>query len=72
MSWTYRTDPSGLTTRWSDEAAAAYRAAGYWRDETLADVARRTRDAEHTLRRTRACLHTQDDLLYPPTAPVII
>jgi acyl-CoA synthetase (AMP-forming)/AMP-acid ligase II len=28
-------------TRWSDDAAAHYRAAGYWRDETLADVARR-------------------------------
>src|SRR5262249_25757844 len=42
MSWTFRTDPSGFATRWSDDAAAHYRAAGYWRDETLADVARRT------------------------------
>jgi acyl-CoA synthetase (AMP-forming)/AMP-acid ligase II len=41
MSWTLRTDPSGFATRWSDDAAAYYRAAGYWRDETLADVARR-------------------------------
>lgn len=41
MSWTLRTDPSGFATRWSDEAAASYRTAGYWRDETLADVARR-------------------------------
>ncbi len=41
MSWTLRSDPSGLATRWSDDAAARYRAAGYWRDETLADVARR-------------------------------
>ncbi len=41
MSWTLRTDPSGFATRWSDDAAAHYRAAGYWRDETLADVARR-------------------------------
>ena len=41
MSWTLRTDPSGFATRWSDEAAASHRAAGYWRDETLADVARR-------------------------------
>ena len=41
MSWTLRTDPSGFPTRWSDDAAASYRAAGYWRDETLADVARR-------------------------------
>ena len=41
MSWRLRTDPSGFATRWSDDAAASYRAAGYWRDETLADVARR-------------------------------
>src|SRR5512139_644765 len=44
MSWILRTDPSGFATRWSDGAAAAYRAAGYWRDETLADVARRACD----------------------------
>jgi acyl-CoA synthetase (AMP-forming)/AMP-acid ligase II len=43
MSWGLRTDPSGFAVRWSDDAAAAYRAAGYWRDETLADVARRAR-----------------------------
>jgi acyl-CoA synthetase (AMP-forming)/AMP-acid ligase II len=41
MSWRLRPDPSGFATRWSDSAAASYRAAGYWRDETLADVARR-------------------------------
>jgi acyl-CoA synthetase (AMP-forming)/AMP-acid ligase II len=41
MTWRLRTDPSGFATRWSDAAAAAYRAAGWWRDETLADVARR-------------------------------
>ena len=41
MSWRLRTDPSGFETRWSDDAAAGYRAAGYWRDETLGDVARR-------------------------------
>jgi len=41
MSWTLRTDPSGFATRWSDDAAASYRAAGYWRDETMGDVARR-------------------------------
>ena len=35
-----RTDPSGLQVRWSDESAGRYRAAGYWRDTTLADVAR--------------------------------
>src|SRR5262245_32263144 len=41
MSWTLRADPSGFATRWSDDAAASYRAAGYWRDETMVDVARR-------------------------------
>ena len=41
MSWRLRADPSGFATRWSDDAAAAYRAAGLWRDETLGDVARR-------------------------------
>jgi acyl-CoA synthetase (AMP-forming)/AMP-acid ligase II len=41
MSWNLKTDPSGFATRWSDDAAARYRAAGCWRDETLADVARR-------------------------------
>jgi acyl-CoA synthetase (AMP-forming)/AMP-acid ligase II len=41
MSWRLRADPSGFATRRSEEAAAAYRAAGHWRDETLADVARR-------------------------------
>src|SRR5262249_13801668 len=46
MSWTLRADPSGFATRWSDDAAAHYRAAGYWRDETLADVARRARREE--------------------------
>ena len=42
MSWRLRDDPSGFATRWSDDVAARYRAAGWWRDETLADVARRT------------------------------
>ena len=51
MSWALRTDPSGFAIRWSDDAAARYRAAGYWRDETLADVAR------------RACRETPDRLL---------
>lgn len=45
MSWRLRSGPGGFATRWSDEAALAYRAAGYWRDETLRDFARRTRDA---------------------------
>jgi len=51
MSWSLRTDPSGFVTRWSEDAAARYRAAGYWRDETLADVAR------------RACREAPDHLL---------
>src|SRR5262249_20852324 len=41
MSWPPRTVPSGSPPRWPEAAAASYRAAGYWRDETLADVARR-------------------------------
>jgi acyl-CoA synthetase (AMP-forming)/AMP-acid ligase II len=41
MSWSLRSDPSGFLTRWSGDVAARCRAAGYWRDETLADVARR-------------------------------
>ena len=44
MTWRLRTDPSGFATRWSDEVAVRYRAGGYWRNETLADVARRTCD----------------------------
>jgi len=42
LSWRLRAGPGGFATRWSDEAATAYRAAGHWRDETLRDVARRT------------------------------
>ena len=51
MSWSLRTDPSGFAVRWSADAAAAYRAAGYWRDERLTDVARRAcrEAAEHAL-----------------------
>lgn len=41
MSWTLREGPGGFVTRWSEEVAASYRAAGHWRDETLRDVARR-------------------------------
>src|SRR5262249_52910643 len=50
MSWTLRTDPSGFATRWSDDVAAHYRAAGYWRGETRAAAARRaSRDAPDRL-----------------------
>ncbi|GGA37291.1 AMP-binding protein [Sphingomonas psychrolutea] len=40
MSWTTRTDPSGLSVRWSAEVTARYRAEGHWRDSTLVDAAR--------------------------------
>jgi acyl-CoA synthetase (AMP-forming)/AMP-acid ligase II len=40
VSWKLREDPSGFRVRWSDETAARYRAAGYWQDKTLVDVAR--------------------------------
>lgn len=50
MSWRLREGPGGFRTRWSEDAAASYRAAGFWRDETLSDVARRaTRDAPERL-----------------------
>ena len=48
----------------------------FWRTRTFIGhatalaVARRARAVQHSLRRSRAGLHTQDDLLYPPTAPV--
>ena len=40
MTWTMRTDPSGLAVRWSDEWETRYRAEGHWRDATLVDAAR--------------------------------
>lgn len=51
MTWTLRTDASGIQMRWSDAAAQAWREAGHWRDETLADVARAAvaEDPEHVL-----------------------
>jgi acyl-CoA synthetase (AMP-forming)/AMP-acid ligase II len=64
MSWRLRADPSGFQTRWSDAVAARNRAAGYWRDETLADVALRAcregpdrlllRERERTVTRAEA------------------
>lgn len=39
MSWKTRRDISGFQIRWSDDCAESWRAAGYWRDETLADIA---------------------------------
>ena len=42
-------------------------------DNPALAVARRTRVAEHALRRNRPNLNIQDDdLLYPPTAPVAL
>ncbi len=51
MTWTMKTDPSGLKTRWSDAVAAQYLAEGHWQRETLVDVARRAvaDDPEHVL-----------------------
>jgi acyl-CoA synthetase (AMP-forming)/AMP-acid ligase II len=40
MSWRLKADSSGFRVRWSDEAAARYRAEGHWRETTLVDVAR--------------------------------
>ena len=62
----------------SDEVFKFRRGQYFWHTRaaighaTALAVARRARVAEHTLRRTRAGPHTQDDLLYPPTAPVAI
>jgi hypothetical protein len=47
MSWNYRTyrtyrrDQSGLRPRWSEDVAKVYKTRGYWREETLGDVAPR-------------------------------
>jgi acyl-CoA synthetase (AMP-forming)/AMP-acid ligase II len=40
MSWTMKTDPGGLETRWSDEWADRYLAEGHWTRTTLVDAAR--------------------------------
>lgn len=40
MSWAMRTDPSGLSVRWSPAATARFRAEGHWLDTTLVDAAR--------------------------------
>jgi acyl-CoA synthetase (AMP-forming)/AMP-acid ligase II len=51
MTWTMKTDPGGLLTRWSDDVAQQYFDAGYWQDETLVDVARKAvaEDPNHVL-----------------------
>lgn len=40
MNWSIRKDVGGFPIRWSDEYARQWLEAGYWRHETLADVAR--------------------------------
>lgn len=40
MSWTIRQDAGGFPLRWSEQHARQWLAAGYWRRETLAEVAR--------------------------------
>ena len=62
----------------SDEAFKFRRGQYFWHTRaaighaTALAVARRTRVAEHTLRRNWAGLPPQDDLLHPYTAPVAI
>ena len=62
----------------SEEAFKFRRGQYFWHTRaaighaTALAVARRARVAEHALRRNRPRLHTQDDLLYPPTAPVAL
>lgn len=41
MNWTVRRDVGGFPIRWSDTYAQQWLDAGYWRRETLADIARR-------------------------------
>ncbi|WP_317930828.1 AMP-binding protein [Halioxenophilus sp. WMMB6] len=41
MSWTIRRDLGGFPIRWSESYAEKWLAEGYWRDETLADIALR-------------------------------
>jgi len=51
MNWEIRRDISGFPVRWSEDYARQWREAGFWRDQTLADVAlERTRqDPDRTL-----------------------
>ena len=62
----------------SEEAFKFRRGQYFWHTRaaighaTALAVARRTRVAEHALRRKRPSRYPQDDLLYPPTAPVAL
>ncbi|MBW8755727.1 MAG: AMP-binding protein, partial [Sphingomonadales bacterium] len=51
MTWTMKSDPGGMQTRWSEDVARQYLGAGYWRRETLVDVAREAvaEDPDHLL-----------------------
>lgn len=51
MSWTIRHDVGGFPIRWSEKHAKEWLEAGYWRQETLADIARQQteRDPGKTL-----------------------
>jgi len=40
MNWAIRNDVGGFPVRWSDEYAKKWLEAGYWRNETLVDIAR--------------------------------
>lgn len=40
MSWTIRLEKGGIPVRWSERHAREWLDAGYWRSETLADIAR--------------------------------
>ena len=71
-------DPKSTQSLPSEEAFKFRRGQYFWHTRaaighaTALAVARRARVAEHALRRNRPRLHTQDDLLYPPTAPVAL
>lgn len=48
MTWRLETDISGFKVRRSAAVTAQYRAAGYWREETLADIAGRRAQEDPT------------------------
>lgn len=46
MTWTVREDVGGFPVRWSEEHAQQWLDAGYWRRETLADIAHAQTEAD--------------------------
>ncbi len=46
MNWTLRRDVGGFPVRWSESYAKQWLDAGYWRRETLADIARAQTEAD--------------------------